>query len=113
MAQAVVVPVSGRGASLVFSGEATPVADSDLQSHAGRGPMLSLRQPVTGTATGRRDKVQPVGDRPVPFSCGGAAMKRYRAGTWHCQSVRANCTASASTRLSVGSTDSRVMRLWK
>ena len=44
--------------------------------------MSSLCQPVTGTATGRRDKVQPVGDRPVPFSCGCAAMNRYRAGTW-------------------------------
>jgi hypothetical protein len=29
---------------------------------------------VTGTATGRRDKVQPVGDRPVPFSCGEGSM---------------------------------------
>ena len=37
-----------------------------LQFHTGRGPMPSLRQPVRGTATGRRDKVQPVGDRPVP-----------------------------------------------
>ena len=50
--------------------------------------MLSLRQPVTGTATGRRDKVQPVGDRPVPFSCGCAAMNRYRAGTWRKRTAR-------------------------
>jgi len=41
--------------------------------------MLSLRQPVTGTATGRRDKVQPVGDRPVPFSCGEGGVDTVHA----------------------------------